>query len=147
VSNGQFDGMISSLDDLLKRADSQITSVVVAVYGNGGPGGVPGHMVFAERGVAQDPTQSLAMFTGGGLSLGAAGSVSLGQAVVTHSGTENLTCLTMAAQVLPQSVGMTFCLWSDAQPANAGGVMCFAAPDVQSCADYAGAARRAVLGG
>jgi hypothetical protein len=140
---GGFDGVVSTMQDLLKKADSGIQSVVVAAYGSGE---MPSHMVFAEKGSAQDPNTALSEFTGANLGSFGGVSVGIGPATVMTIDRESFTCFTAAAQGLPQSVQMTLCLWSDRQPANAGGVLCLSSADPSSCSDYAAVARREILG-
>ncbi|HEY2702927.1 MAG TPA: hypothetical protein VGL20_04485 [Candidatus Dormibacteraeota bacterium] len=143
LGGGEYDRAVSTVQDMLRALEPQITSVVFAAYSPNGAAGVPGHMVFAEKGVAQDAVQSLRAFTGQSMGYGS-GAFSVGAPTVAASGGESFTCLSASGSGLP---AMTMCFWSDASPANAGGVMCMSGSEVHTCADYAGVARRAVLGG
>ena len=144
LGGGEFDGALSAMQDLLKKADPGVQSVVFAAYGTGS---VPDHMLFAESGVAEDPTTGLQAFTGANLPSFGGVSMGIGPATVVTSNRESFTCFTAAAQGLPQAVTMTLCFWSDAHPANAGGVLCLGSSDPRGCADYAVVARKEVLPG
>lgn len=144
LSGGPFDSAVSTMQDLLKRTDPSIRSVVFAVYG---AGSMPTHMVFAESGVAEDATTGLQQFTGANLPSFGGLSVGLGPATVVTSDRESFTCFAATAQGVPQGFAMTMCFWSDAHPANAGGVLCMNSADPRSCADYAVVARKEVLPG
>ena len=144
LDGGDVAGAVSTLQDLLTKADPRVRSVVFAAYGTGG---VPDHMLFAESGAAEDPTTGLQAFTGASLPSFGGVSMGIGPATVVTSDRESFTCFTAAAQGLPQAVAMTMCFWSDQHPAVAGGVVCLASADPRSCADYAVVARKEVIPG
>lgn len=144
LDGGGLGGAISSLQDVLKKADPRVRSVVFAAYGTGS---VPDHMLFAETGAAEDPTTGLQAFTGASLPSFGGVSMGIGPATVVTSDRESFTCFTAAAQGLPQALAMTMCFWSDQHPATAGGVVCLASGDPRSCADYAVVARKEVIPG
>ena len=146
LTGGAVDGMVSSMQDLLKSADPHIQSVVFAAYGSNA--GLPSHMLFAESGVTQDPTTGLQELTGASLPSFGGVSMAVGPATVVTVDQESFTCFDTSAQGLPVSLTVSLCFWSDNHPANAGGVLCLGgSADPRECADYTAVARRSVLPG